>query len=506
MARETAAEPRGLYSQPAPPRARSHQPGALAHRQGFARELLDERFARAPMKAGGPAAGGGPRLRRHPATGHAGRRARGVFRAAARRARPGVRQVLRLGVYQMLFQERVPQHAIVDESVRLARATGKSRATGFVNAVLRSIGRDLSFAAEPDPARPQHSFEIRPGRACVLREKRPAAGGFRRAPGRRALVPGRADAALAGALRHLARARAPPGERAAAALRPAERAADFDGATDRAPRRRAGRGAPVAYRPHAAPSAADASRRGCAAFREGLFQVQDDSSAAVAPFLGRSRAQNVLDLCAAPGGKACHMAERMQNRGMIAAVDDSGRRLERLVENVQRLDLRIIATVESDGATFARQHPGKFDRVLLDAPCSNTGVLRRRVEARWRLLRRGPGRLAAQQRALLAAALHSSPPRRNAGLQHVQRRAGGKCARRRRGAAFDAGFPPRGAGGIPARARRRRRAVHGKADQECRMRSAELARQGRVRTADPSFVALRATSEGGEGCGARSDE
>ena len=155
MARETGAEPRGLSPNP-----RRHALEVVSQAlsptgKAFARELLDERFSRAPMK---------PEDRRLAAD-----LAYGVIRRlatldavlAAYSSRPldeldpAVRQVLRLGVYQMLFLERVPQHAIVDESVRLARATGKSRATGFVNAVLRSIARDLRFAAEPDPAQPQ---------------------------------------------------------------------------------------------------------------------------------------------------------------------------------------------------------------------------------------------------------------------------------------------------------------------------------------------------------------
>jgi len=138
--------------------------------------------------------------------------------------------------------------------------------------------------------------------------------------------------------------------------------------------------------------------------------VQDDSSAAVAPFLGPRAGENVLDLCAAPGGKTCHLAELMQNRGVLAAVDVSGKRLQRVIENMQRMDLRIIATVESDGADFAFQHRDKFDRVLLDVPCSNTGVLRRRVEARWRFSDAALAGLVRQQRTLLETALRCLRP------------------------------------------------------------------------------------------------
>ncbi len=411
MARETAAEPRGLSPNPRRCALEVISQALSPTGKAFARELLDERFARAPMK---------PVDRRLAAD-----LAYGVIRRLATldavlavySARPldeldpAVCQVLRLGVYQMLFLERVPQHAIVDESVRLARATGKSRATGFVNAVLRSIGRDLRFAAEPDPARPQSSFEIRPGRACVLGKK---------------VLPPPAESAA-----HLAAALSFPVGlmRRWLARFGTSRACELCRLANEPPplfiRPNALRTSPeqlierlVAEQVQARPSASGRTLllppgtqvARLPAFREGLFQVQDDSSAAVAPFVGPQPGENVLDLCAAPGGKACHMAERMQNRGMIAAVDDSGRRLKRLVENVQRLDLRIIATVESDGATFARQHPGKFDRVLLDAPCSNTGVLRRRVEARWRFSDAALAELAAQQRALLAAALHCLRP------------------------------------------------------------------------------------------------
>jgi 16S rRNA (cytosine967-C5)-methyltransferase len=411
MAREPGVEPRGLSPNPRRCALEVVSQALSPTGKAFARELLDERSSRARMK---------PEDRRLAAD-----LAYGVIRRlatldavlAAYSARPPeeldpvIRQVLRLGIYQMLFLDRVPQHAIVDESVRLARATGKSRAAAFVNAVLRSLGRELRIVAEPDPAQPQSSFELRPGRACVL--------------GRKVLPPPAESAAhLAAALsfpvglmrRWLARygtsracelcrlANEPP----PLFIRPNTLRISAEQLIERLLAEQ------VAARPSATgrtlllPPGTQVAR--LRAFREGLFQVQDDSSAAVATFVGPQPGENVLDLCAAPGGKACHMAERMKNRGVIAAVDDSARRLKRLVENVQRLDLRIIATVESDGANFARQHPGKFDRVLLDAPCSNTGVLRRRLEARWRFSDEALGELTAQQRALLDSALHCLRP------------------------------------------------------------------------------------------------
>ena len=146
------------------------------------------------------------------------------------------------------------------------------------------------------------------------------------------------------------------------------------------------------------------------ALRDGLLQVQDDRSAAVAPLLSPAPGECVLDLCAAPGGKTCHLAELMQNRGRIVAVDSSAKRLKRVVENVQRMGLRIIATVAADGAEFALQNRMAFDRALLDAPCSNTGVLRRRVEARWRLSDQALSALVKAQHRLLEATLQSIRP------------------------------------------------------------------------------------------------
>jgi 16S rRNA (cytosine967-C5)-methyltransferase len=319
---------------------------------------------------------------------------------------PVVRQVLRIGLYQMLFLERIPAHAAVDESVRLARATGKTKATGFVNAVLRSIGRDLQFAPQPEAARPRNSFLLTSGRACVFgKAVLPppadvpawigAAHSFPKLLVARWL--GRYGATRARELCDIANeapaifARPNSVKTTAPELQETLRAEGVEAAPSPTGRTlRLPAGVQVAK---------------LKAFSEGLFQVQDDSSAAVAEFVDPQPGETVLDLCAAPGGKTCHMAERMRRQGQIIAVDDSQRRLERVVENMKRLDLPIIATVEAEGALFAHQNRNRFHRVLLDAPCSNTGVLRRRVEARWRFSSQTLVDLVKQQRGLLDAAL-----------------------------------------------------------------------------------------------------
>jgi 16S rRNA (cytosine967-C5)-methyltransferase len=143
-----------------------------------------------------------------------------------------------------------------------------------------------------------------------------------------------------------------------------------------------------------------------ACFREGRASVQDETAMSVAPLLGHRPGERVLDLCAAPGGKATHLAELRGDRGLVVATDASGARLERVRENVARLGLLsvwVAAEEEPPGATG-------FDAVLADVPCSNTGVLRRRVEVRSRLSSLERASLLALQARLLRVALARTAP------------------------------------------------------------------------------------------------
>jgi 16S rRNA (cytosine967-C5)-methyltransferase len=137
-------------------------------------------------------------------------------------------------------------------------------------------------------------------------------------------------------------------------------------------------------------------------FEEGKFYIQDPSTLASIQELDPRSGENILDLCAAPGGKATAIAQRMQDCGSVLATDIDDTRLSRLRENIDRLGItciqpKLLHRVDLNTA-------GPFDRVLVDAPCSNTGVMRRRVEVRWRLRARELPVLARKQLDLLKRA------------------------------------------------------------------------------------------------------
>jgi len=145
------------------------------------------------------------------------------------------------------------------------------------------------------------------------------------------------------------------------------------------------------------------------AFEKGLFTVQDEGAQLVGHALAPQPGQRVIDLCAAPGGKTTHLAELMQNRGQVIAVDVHARKLALVARAAHRLGLDIITVLAEDARTL----PGKLapaDRVLVDAPCTGLGVLRRRPDLRWRKHQEELAALAKLQGELLEAAARLTLP------------------------------------------------------------------------------------------------
>ncbi|MES2572449.1 MAG: 16S rRNA (cytosine(967)-C(5))-methyltransferase RsmB [Verrucomicrobiota bacterium] len=134
----------------------------------------------------------------------------------------------------------------------------------------------------------------------------------------------------------------------------------------------------------------------------GLCYVQDPSTLMACELLDPQPGDTLLDACAAPGGKTTYLAELMHNQGSIIACDLYESRVTRLRENLQRLGVEIATAIQHDCMQADETlKPQSFDRILVDAPCSNTGVIRRRVDVRWRLTEEDFIRMPAQQLALL---------------------------------------------------------------------------------------------------------
>ena len=292
---------------------------------------------------------------------------------------PPVLWILRLGLYQLEHLDRIPAHAAVNSAVELAKRFGHRGSASLVNAVLRAAPRVLPTLVEPDAATdPLAHLSARTSHPEWLLERWLARVGFRRT--------------LALAARN--------NERPVLTLRVVS--ARVEPRTLAAELRRRG----VQTEPGV--HLADRLRLPggwCPAVREvlegGLAVVQDEAAGLVSQLVQAAPDMSVLDVCSAPGGKALQLAEQV-GRGIVVAGDVSLRRLRLLQASCRRLGERRVQPVAADG--LAPATGGGFDRVLVDAPCSNTGVLGRRPDARWRREPQDLPRLARLQGELLDAA------------------------------------------------------------------------------------------------------
>ena len=399
----------------------SGSPRALAHEvlleqattQTFAQDLLDQRWGQYDVPPGDR------RLISDLVFGTVRRRATldAVLRKHLRRPladlEPGLRTLLRLGAYQLTLTGGIPPHAAVHETVAVAELVGAPRWTGLTNGVLRSLARAIyPTDDEPIPA---------PGPA---QDAVPLPGGTWRAVGRRAFPDPHDDPAG-----YFAAAFAFPNwlaRRWAERLEPAELwALGFH--FDRSPRptlranvlktnrdallgtlAEAGIAATAGGVPQAIRLAEGANVVTLPGFAEGDFSVQDETAQQAAALLAPQPGERILDLCAAPGTKTTHLAELSDDAAEILAADVSSARLEKVTANAQRLGLSSIRTraTAADVADLPGLGDGEpFDAALLDVPCSNTGVLGKRPEARWRVKASDLPLFAESQARLLTAAL-----------------------------------------------------------------------------------------------------
>jgi 16S rRNA (cytosine967-C5)-methyltransferase len=287
---------------------------------------------------------------------------------------------LRVAAYQMLFLDRVPSHAAVNEAVEAARAVGGPKVGGFANAVLRNISR------AGEPPLPEGDLELSASLPRWILDELAASAGDQ--------LPAIA-AAFADSAPLIARANLRRTTREALIAELAEAGVT---ATPLA-------GAPMALRLE---GLGDPARN--ASFMAGRWTVQDLGAQQVALAAAPKPGQRILDACAGVGGKSTHLAELTDDQVTIDAADLSSTKLGLCAETAARLGLTSIHRHVCDLLDPAAPLAAAYDLIVLDAPCSGLGVLRRHPDAKWRLKPADVPRLADLQRMLLDAVVPRLAP------------------------------------------------------------------------------------------------
>jgi len=267
----------------------------------------------------------------------------------------GTRNILRVALYQMLFLDRVPVSAAVNTAADLAKTHGKK--PGYVNGLLRSVERNrtaLPLPAEDNPLSRLSIIHSHPAwlvRRWMERFGMQRAEEFLRRNNRPAPLIIRTNT-LKGSRDELVSL------------------LETQGASIRA----------TACSPAGIEILSSPGIAALPAYRDGWFLVQDEAAQIVSFLLSPAPGETVLDACAAPGGKATHLAELMKNEGRVIALESDKKRGARISENSSRLGLSIVKPMTGDAAAYRE---GTYDKILIDAPCSGLGVLRRHPDGRW---------------------------------------------------------------------------------------------------------------------------
>ena len=299
---------------------------------------------------------------------------------------PFVRDVLRLGAYQILFMDRVPDSAAVNEAVKMVNHRKRQRASGFVNAVLRRLSREKG------------SLPVLPAQdeaACLaLRYSHPAW-------------------LVRRLLKLLGR------EEAEAFLRLDNESVPTTiqrnslrctaGELTESLTESGARLAPHPWMPDCWEVGGGGDLESLPAFQKGLFQVQDAAAKAAVLAAGLRPGMRVLDVCAAPGGKSFAAAALMEDRGEIIACDIHPHKLALIEKGAERLGLHCIQTVQADGREERREWADGFDAVLCDVPCSGLGIIRKKPDIRYKDPKQLAGLPAVQSAILENASRYVRP-------------------------------------------------------------------------------------------------
>jgi len=303
---------------------------------------------------------------------------------------PNVLNILRLGLFQVIYLDRIPVSAAVNTSVEMTKAVAAPWVVGYVNGLLRNAVREYGDVVFPDVNKdPVKALATKKSFPGWLIKKWLDRFGLKE------------TGLLCDAINTI-----PPitvrcntlrinREKLVKAL---EGYAEKIDITNYAP------DGVFFFNPKK-------SIPNIEAFKNGLFQVQDEAAQLVTLLLNPQSGETILDACAGLGGKTGHIAQIMKNSGRLVAVDKDENKLMRLESEMHRLGVSIVTTRIHDLTTpLNREHFGKFDRILLDAPCSGLGVLRRNPDIKWRASQQNPAYCQKRQALFLDNLAHFVKP------------------------------------------------------------------------------------------------
>jgi len=299
-----------------------------------------------------------------------------------------IRNILRMGLFQILYLDRVPKSAAVDESVKLAKKYGHAGTAGLVNAVLRNAKRDallrtIEALDEEDILDVAAKYSHPPWLVELLTNEYGKETAVAVMKNNNAIPPLTARVNTLRATREtVIKELEKEGVRADPLPAPEEA---------------------VKLLSVSNPSALEA-------FKRGLLYFQDVGSMFAAHCLDVEPGQKVLDVCAAPGGKSTHLGALMENSGRIYALDIHEHRVDLIRKNAKRLGVDIIEARTEDAKGRLAGSYGNMDRVIADVPCSGLGVIRRRIDLKWRLQPSRVAELARLQSRILKSAAECVRP------------------------------------------------------------------------------------------------
>lgn len=293
--------------------------------------------------------------------------------------KPLIRNLLRMSVYQLKYMDSIPDAAVCNEAVKLARKRGFGQLRGFVNGVLRNIARELNHLQYPDEKlEPVRFLEVTYSVPAWMVEQWIKDFGYDQTKG-----------ICESFLKE----------------RPITIRTNLTKTTPEALKSKLEAEGVTVEKIEKLPYAFEISGydylQALESFAEGLFYVQDVSSMMVAEMAAPEKENYVIDVCAAPGGKSSHVAEKMAGTGMVEARDLTEYKVSLIEENIERHGLTNMTAVQMDATVYDEASKEKADVLICDLPCSGLGVMGKKTDIRYKMTAEKQRDLVQLQRQIL---------------------------------------------------------------------------------------------------------